>query len=38
VAVQLACWWSAIAAIEYLRHFRGRQGQTRKQGDKETRR
>jgi UDP-GlcNAc:undecaprenyl-phosphate/decaprenyl-phosphate GlcNAc-1-phosphate transferase len=29
VAVQLACWWSVVAALEYLRHFRRRHEQTR---------
>jgi UDP-GlcNAc:undecaprenyl-phosphate GlcNAc-1-phosphate transferase len=36
-AVQLACWWLVIAAIEFFRHFRSGNGQRGRQGDKETR-
>jgi UDP-GlcNAc:undecaprenyl-phosphate GlcNAc-1-phosphate transferase len=35
VGVQLACWWIAVAAVEYIRHYHSPHGQDRCRGDGE---
>jgi UDP-GlcNAc:undecaprenyl-phosphate GlcNAc-1-phosphate transferase len=34
IGVQLACWWSAVAVVEYFRHYRSASGLPAPQGSK----